>query len=101
MLRPLRIVKPVPEAKESLMGFMQQSLNIPAVPIDATPYVVSLARRYQNRGLSLEQLIAASEEAWQRCQRHYGAGTEQLDRWGSWWIQQGILKALEEPFPDK
>ena len=83
------------------MGLAQQSLNVPAVPIEATPYVVSVARRYQNRGLNLEQLVAAGERAWQRCQRHYGAGTEPLDRWGSWWIQQGILEALEETLLEK
>lgn len=89
------------EAKEPLTSLTQQSLNVSTVPIYATQYVVSVARRHQNRGLSLEQLVVAGEEAWQQCQRHYGAGTEQLDRWGSWWIKQGILEALEEPLPDK
>lgn len=101
MLRLLRIVKPVPEAKEPLTGLTQQSLNVPTVPIDATPYVVSVARRHQNRGISLEQLVAAGKEAWQRAQRHYSAGNEQLDRWGSWWIHQGMLEALEKLLSDK
>ena len=101
MLHPLRILKPVSETNESIAALPSHSLHSPDIPVDATPYVVSVARRYQNRGLNLAQLVAAGEEGWRRAQRHYGTATEQFDRWGSRWVQEEILKALDAPLPDK
>lgn len=94
MLRSIQILKPVAEAHKLPEAF-------PAVPIVVAPYVVSVVRRYQNQGLSLAQLVAAGEEGWQLAQLHYGAASEQLDRWGSWWVKERILQVLETMMPGR
>lgn len=101
MIRPLRIVKPVPEAKDSLEGHTPQLTYSSKIPFEAMPYLVAVARRYQNRGFSLARLVAAGEEGWQRAQRHYEANTEQFNRWNSWWVRETILETLDTPLPDE
>jgi hypothetical protein len=91
MLRPLRFAKPAPASDSSTVA-----LTSPDVPEGATAYVVSVARRYQSRGLSLAQLVAAGEGGLQRARRHFGEATELFDRWGHWWVKESILLALHE-----
>ncbi|WP_143437235.1 hypothetical protein [Hymenobacter mucosus] len=67
----------------------------PAVPAAVSLYVASVASQYQNQGLSLAELVAAGEEGWQQAQRHYGAASEQLERWGAWWVKERVLQMLE------
>ena len=61
MIRPLRIVKPVPEAKDSSTGHPPQLTYSSGIPFELMSYLVSVARRHQNRGFSLARLVAAGE----------------------------------------
>lgn len=83
MLRLLRISKRFPIADD--------------VPVSTPPFVVSIARRYQSRGLPLAQLVAAGEEGWRRAEATYQADAEQLGRWGCWWVKEYMLLALQTP----
>lgn len=101
MIRPIRIVKPLPEAIDSLGEHPPRLAYSSEISYEALSYLVSVARRHQNRGFSLARLVAAGEEGWQRAQRHYGANTEQFNRWSSWWAREAILEILDVPFPDE
>jgi len=87
MLRRLRIVKASSESPTVLIAQYPRRAGIP-------PFVVAVARQYPNRGLNPEQLVAAGEAGWQAAQRHYGADTEGLERWGSRWVRENILRLL-------
>lgn len=101
-MRPLRFAKLVSDTSVSASRLP----SLPAgnqqedVPEGATPFIIAVARRYQNQGLSLADLIDAGEAGWQRAQRYY-ATVEPLYRWGSWWVQESILMALHELLPDE
>lgn len=47
-----------------------------------TRYITSVARQYQNQGLSQVHLIEVGEAAWQWVKLHYAQDTSSLDRWG-------------------
>ena len=94
MLRAIRITKPSAEAHKLPAAS-------PAVPAAIALYVVSVAGRYQNQRLRLAELVAAGEEGWQQAQQHYGAASEQLDRWGAWWVRERILQVLETMLPNE
>lgn len=94
MLRAIRITKPSTEV-------YKLPAAIHAVPATVALYMASVASRYQNQGLSLAELVAASEEGWQQAQQHYGAASEQLNRWGAWWVKERILQALETMLPNE
>lgn len=94
MLRAIRITKPSTEVHKLPAA-------IHAVPAAVALYVASVASQYQNQGLSLAELVAAGEEGWQQAQQHYGAASEQLDRWGAWWVKERILQVLENMLPNE
>lgn len=96
MIRPLRIVKIVCDtAEDGPVGEERKKAPLlPGVPKGTSPFIVSVARRYQGQGLSMAELVAAGEDGWQRAQRHFGTATDQFERWGSRWVQESILLAL-------
>ena len=98
MLRPCRIVKRAARAQE--IPGAPPLPHSPDVPAGVSLYVHSIARRYRNRGLSLTVLIAAGEQSWLQAQKHFGPATDQLERWGNWWVQEGILEALDVLLPE-
>jgi hypothetical protein len=89
MLRPLRIVKP---EKTEESGKALETVKKVQLAKGTSPPLVSVALRYQGRGLSLAELVAAGEDGWQRAQRHFGEATEQFERWGFFWVQESILR---------
>ena len=64
MLRPLRIVKPgcTIEEDRQARDEVKNSSSPSDVPMGTNPLLLSVARRYRGRGLSLAGLVAAGEE---------------------------------------
>ena len=59
-------------------------------------YILSLARQYQNRGLSLVEIVTAGHAAAVTCIVQRGERPDKLaDSW-AWWVRQGMLEALNK-----
>ncbi|GAA4365871.1 hypothetical protein GCM10023185_36560 [Hymenobacter saemangeumensis] len=86
MLRRLRIVAAASEPT----ACVAQHPRLATVP----PFVLAVARQYPDRGLSLVQLAVIGEAGWLAAQRHYGADTAGLARWGTRWARERILQVL-------
>jgi len=64
-------------------------------------FVVSVARQYQNRGLSLEELIKAGREGLAKAALKYDASRGfKFIAYAVWWIRREILVAIESPDVD-
>jgi RNA polymerase sigma factor (sigma-70 family) len=60
-------------------------------------FVVSVAAQYQNRGLTLEELIEAGNEGLKKAAIKYDASRGfKFIAYAVWWIRQSILQAIEE-----
>ncbi len=105
-MRQLKLTKtPTPvqqaEATEALRWL--ESLPVPAeCPAELYAeylvpnfrFILSLAAQYQNQGLSLMELVAASHAAAvARIIRHGERPEELADSW-AWWVRQGMLGAV-------
>ena len=98
MLRPLRIVKLECQTEEDRQA-REEVINTPVppgLPPDTNMLLVSVARRFRGRGLSLSELVEAGKVGWQRAQRYYGAETDKFERWGLLWVQESMLMALDD-----
>lgn len=61
------------------------------------PFVIRFARKYEGRGLPLEDLISAGNEGLIRAAKKFDPGKEvRLIHYASWWIRQSIRAALNE-----
>ena len=64
-------------------------------------FVVSVARQYQNRGLSFEELIKAGREGLAKAALKYDASRGfKFIAYAVWWIRREILVAIESPDVD-
>ena len=61
MLRPFRIVRPVCDTEDDRQARegVKKALLPPDVPVGTNPLLVSVACRYQRRGLSIAELVVA------------------------------------------
>ena len=62
------------------------------------PIVVNIASNYQNKGLSMEQMIAFGKEGLTKAAlRDFGSTRQksELVSFGGWWAKQEILRGLE------
>ena len=96
MLRPLRIVRCGTEEDRQVREEVKKAFVPPDVPESAHPFLVSMACRYQRRGLNLAELVATGADGWQCAQRYYGEATDQFERWGLRWVQESMLIALHK-----
>jgi RNA polymerase sigma factor (sigma-70 family) len=64
-------------------------------------FVLSVARQYQNRGLSIEELIKAGREGLAKAALKYDASRGfKFIAYAVWWIRREILVAIESPDVD-
>jgi RNA polymerase sigma factor (sigma-70 family) len=64
-------------------------------------FVVSVARQYQNRGLSLEELLKAGRAGLAKAAMKYDASRGfKFIAYAVWWIRREILVAIESPDVD-
>ena len=65
-----------------------------------SPYVVAVAKEYQNQGLDLAELIAEGNEGLLKAAKTYAAQKYDETRgfrfisYAIWWVRQSILQAL-------
>lgn len=60
-------------------------------------FIVSVANQYQNKGLTLEELIEAGIEGLRRGAMKYNFEADfKFIAYAVWWIRQSILQALEK-----
>lgn len=60
-------------------------------------FVVSVANQYQNKGLSLEELIEVGIEGLKKAAKKYDLnGESKFIAYAVWWIRQAILQAINE-----
>ena len=59
-------------------------------------FILSLAAQYQNRGLSLAELVAAGHSAAVTSIIRHDERPEELARWWAWWVRHGVLAAVEK-----
>jgi len=91
-MRQLKISK---RAANDFDSLLTQHPTSPATEAEhLSRFIVSVACQYQNQGLSLARLIEIGETAWQDAQLHYAEDSLSLARWGTWWIRQGMVRAL-------
>lgn len=59
--------------------------------------VASVAKLFENRGLSHEELIAAGNRGLQKAEEHYKPNTRfRFIASAVWWIRQCIIEALKD-----
>lgn len=103
-MRQLKITKTLTPAQQAEASQALQLLHNLPVPTGWLPhlyaeylvpnfrFILSLASQYQDRGLSLTELVTAGHAAAVACIIRHGEHTEPD---GSWWVvRQGILGAL-------
>ncbi|MBI2454247.1 MAG: sigma-70 family RNA polymerase sigma factor [Parcubacteria group bacterium] len=92
--RPLTAAEEIELARRIKLG---DATAVEKLIIANTLFVVSVARQYRGRGLSLAELISAGNEglvtAAHRFNESEGA---KFVTYAVWWIRQGILNALAE-----
>ena len=60
-------------------------------------FVMSVARQYQNRGLSIEELIKAGRAGLEKAALKFDASRGfKFIAYAVWWIRQRIIQAIEE-----
>ncbi len=62
----------------------------------ATRYLFSLARQYQNNGLTFVELVLAGREAVAKTLATWEQDPERKRAYWSWWARQGMLVAVRE-----
>lgn len=59
--------------------------------------ITSIARLYENRGLTHEELIEAGRKGINKAKEHYKEGSRfSFSAYAVWWIRHDILQAINE-----
>lgn len=59
--------------------------------------VASVAKLFENQGLTHEELIAAGNRGLQKAEEHYSPNTRfRFIAYAVWWIRQYIIQALKD-----
>ena len=62
----------------------------------ATRFLFSVARQHQNQGFTFVELVLAGHNAVAKCVANWENNPDIVWADWSWWVRQGILKALAE-----